>query len=79
MVVWGYFPIWKNVAIFQFGICCRWVRIVDPVAKALFSCLEFFADYFPVDSQLSKIAKNSTNKYASRDQEELATDVTSVD
>ncbi len=37
------------------------------------------ASYFPVDSQLSKIAKKSTNEYASRDQEELAMDVTSVD
>jgi hypothetical protein len=32
---------------------------------------------FPVDSQLTKLQRRGTNKYASRDQEELAKEVTS--
>ncbi len=32
---------------------------------------------FPVDSQLTKLQRRGTNEYALRDQEELATEVTS--
>jgi hypothetical protein len=52
MVVWRYF---------QFWILRRQVWIVDPVAKALFSCLDFFADGC-VDSP--KIAKTRSWKMA---------------
>ncbi len=43
-------------------------------SRQLFSRQLFSRHFFPLDSKLSKIAKKSTNKYASRDQEELATD-----
>jgi hypothetical protein len=75
------FGIFRNFPVWNFPPTGFWIRqkIAKTRSQKKMAPAPKIANYFPVDSQSSKIAKKSTNEYASRDQEELATDVTSVD